>query len=145
MSAGFLIVRLAKPAAAPTHKTRIAHIRVSGPRSKLPPLDTLVMGATVTVDPRPMAFFAVTRAAVSAAPACRPSTATWDDFVAVAEQFPATPYLWGGRQFWHRLFRAGAGLVERPRVSLPARQLHQQDGLGKALDAAESRKLRRGD
>src|ERR1700681_3029771 len=52
---------LAKPAAAPTHKiTSLRTFAFPGPSIKLPPVDTLVMGAMVTVV-REDAPFVVTR------------------------------------------------------------------------------------
>src|SRR3978361_1670779 len=52
---------LAKPAAAPTHKiTALRTFAFPGPSIKLPPIDTLSIGATVTVI-REQDAFAVTR------------------------------------------------------------------------------------
>src|SRR5882757_2183383 len=52
---------LAKPAAAPTHKiTALRTFAFPGPSIKLPPVDTLVMGTTITVV-REDGPFAVTR------------------------------------------------------------------------------------
>ena len=69
-----------------------------------------------------------------------------DDFVAVAEQFAGTPYLWGGKS---SLGIDCSGLVQvalnAAGIGCPRDSDMQQDGLGRALDAAESRKLRRGD
>jgi cell wall-associated NlpC family hydrolase len=138
---------LAKPGGKPTHK--VAAIRTfafPGPSIKLPPAETLVMGTLVTVtredDP-----FAVTREG-------------WylprqhvgqidrfeDDFVAVAERFVGTPYLWGGKS---SLGIDCSGLVQ---VSLnaagtgcPRDSDMQQDGLGRLLGLAESSKPQRGD
>ena len=138
---------LVKPAAAPTHKiTALRTFAFPGPAIKLPPVDTLVMGATVTVI-RDDGVFAVTRGGwYLPRQHVGPFDRHVDDFVAVAEQFAATPYLWGGKS---SLGIDCSGLVQ---VSLnaagtgcPRDSDMQRDSLGRMLDAAESKKLRRGD
>ncbi len=124
---------LGKPVATPTHKvTAIRTFAFPGPSIKLPPVDTLVMGATVTVI-REDGTFAITRDG-------------WDDFVGVAEQFAGTPYLWGGKS---SLGIDCSGLLQ---VSLnaagtgcPRDSDMQQDSLGRTLGASEIKKLQRGD
>ena len=138
---------LAKPAAAPTHKiTSLRTFAFPGPSIKLPPADTLVMGDLVTVV-REDGAFAVTRDGwylprqhVGDIDRCE------SDFVAVAERFAGTPYLWGGKSSFGI---DCSGLVQ---VSLnaagtgcPRDSDMQQDGLGRSLSPAESRKLQRGD
>jgi cell wall-associated NlpC family hydrolase len=138
---------LAKAGAAPTHKvTALRTFAFPGPSIKLPPVETLVMGTTITVL-REDGPFAVTREGWYLP---RRHIGSIDhharDFVAVAERFVGTPYLWGGKS---SLGIDCSGLVQ---VSLnaagtgcPRDSDMQRDGLGRALDPAESKKLQRGD
>jgi len=138
---------LAKPVAKPTHKvTAIRTFAFPGPSLKLPPVDTVVMGTTIIVM-REDGAFAVTRDGWHLPlPHVGRIDRHADDFVGVAERFAGTPYLWGGKS---SLGIDCSGLVQ---VSLnaagtgcPRDSDMQQDSLGRALDASESKKLQRGD
>lgn len=138
---------LVKPGKAPTHKvTALRTFAFPGPSIKLPPIDTLVMATTVTVT-REDGVFAVTGEGWYLPQAHLGGMSDMaDDFVAVAERFVGTPYLWGGKS---SLGIDCSGLVQ---VSLnaagtgcPRDSDMQQDGLGRALDASESKNLQRGD
>jgi cell wall-associated NlpC family hydrolase len=138
---------LAKPVAAPTHKiTALRTFAFPGPSIKLPPVETLVMGALITVTHEDGAFAVTGDGWYLPLPHVGRIDRREDDFVVVAEQFAGTPYLWGGKS---DLGIDCSGLVQ---VSLnaagtgcPRDSDMQQDSLGRALDASESKRLRRGD
>ena len=138
---------LAKPSAAPTHKiTALRTFAFPGPSIKLPPVETLPLGAKVAIA-REDGVFAVTREGWYL-PHCHvgPIDAFEKDFVAVAERFVGTPYLWGGKS---SLGIDCSGLVQvalnAAGTGCPRDSDMQQGGLGRALDASETKKLLRGD
>jgi cell wall-associated NlpC family hydrolase len=138
---------LAKPDGKPTHKvTAIRTFAFPGPSIKLPPAETLVMGALVSVT-REDGAFAVTREGWYLPRQHVGGVDIYvDDFVAVAERFVGTPYLWGGKS---SLGIDCSGLVQvalnAAGTGCPRDSDMQQDGLGRLLGLAESSKPQRGD
>ena len=137
---------LAPPGPAPTHKvTALRTLAFPGPSIKLPPIEALPLGAKLAV------ARIADRMAVTASGACvpvqhlAPLEAYEPDFVAVAERFVGTPYLWGGKT---ALGLDCSGLVQ---VALTACGIFcprdsdmQERALGEPV-AADLENLKRGD
>ena len=138
---------LAKPGAVPTHKvTALRTFAFPGPSIKLPPVDALAMGTQLSVVREDGAFAVTSDGWYLPRAHLVPRDSVEQDFVAVAERFVGTPYLWGGKS---SLGIDCSGLVQIALTSAgtgcPRDSDMQMDGLGRELSAAEARHLQRGD
>lgn len=138
---------LRKPATSPTHKVTVLRtFAFPGPSIKLPPVETLTMEARLTVLDEEGPFAVTSEGWYLPGQHLGLLDSYAADFVAVAEQFVGTPYLWGGKS---SLGIDCSGLVQ---LSLAAAGIRcprdsdmQQDGLGSELSPQEAKELKRGD
>jgi len=126
---------LRAPGPSPTHKvTALRTFAFPGPSIKLPPLETLSFGCRLAIarveDP-----FAIT-ASGAHVPLLHlaPLAAMETDFVAVAERFLRTPYLWGGKS---SLGIDCSGLVQIALAACGITSPRDTDMQEKALGAAQ--------
>jgi cell wall-associated NlpC family hydrolase len=134
---------LVAPRAAPTHKvTALRTLAFPGPSIKQPPTVAPPLGSRVTVL-REQDRFAVAAAGYVPAAHLAPLDHVETDFVAVAERFLGTPYLWGGKTSngldCSALVQVALGACG---IACPRDSDMQEQALGRTIDLAE---LRRGD
>jgi cell wall-associated NlpC family hydrolase len=138
---------LYRPAAEPTHKvTALRTFAFHGPSIKLPPAETLPLGARLAIV-REDASFAVTQEGWHVPRRhVAPLADVEADFVAVAERFVGTPYLWGGRS---SLGIDCSGLVQTALaacgIAAPRDSDMQEAALGTSVSLDEQAALKRGD
>lgn len=138
---------------APTHRvTALRTFVYPGPDMKLPPVAALSLGSRIAlgeaVETRGTTFHLVAdgRSAIVARHVAAIDAPPEPDFVAVAERFLATPYLWGGRtsigldcSALVQLSLMAAG------IAAPRDTDMQRDQVGSPVDGGLAGDLRRGD
>ncbi len=137
---------LAPPGAAPTHKvTALRTLVFPGPSIKLPPLEALPLGARLVIAGIEDRMAVTPSGAYVPVAHLAPLDRNEADFVAVAERFLGTPYLWGGKT---ALGLDCSGLVQVALtacgISCPRDSDMQEAALG-AAESADLSALRRGD
>jgi cell wall-associated NlpC family hydrolase len=89
---------LVRPRTTPTHQvTALRTFAFPGPSIKLPPTETLPLGARLEVVREDKGFAVTPQRHYVPLRHVAPLGRTEPDFVAVAEGFVGTPYLWGGK------------------------------------------------
>jgi cell wall-associated NlpC family hydrolase len=138
---------LARDIATPTHRISVLRSYVyPEPDGKTPPLALLSMNARVTALKTGGKFLPLAGGGYLFAGHAAPIGKAEPDFVAVAETFLGTPYLWGGRT---SIGLDCSGLVqlalEASGLPAPRDAEMQAEELGHIVDWRPSTKLRRGD
>jgi cell wall-associated NlpC family hydrolase len=138
---------LAKPGAALTHKvTALRTLIFPGPSIKLPPVGDLTMGARVAISRQDGDLAVTSDGGYVPAQHLGELHQFEHDFVAVAERFVGTPYLWGGKSV---LGIDCSGLVQiglqACGTSCPRDTDMQEADLGRTLTGPDAGKLQRGD
>ena len=131
-------VALLAPQAKATHKVAALRTFVfPGPSIKLPPLDALPLGAKITVAREQDSFAVTASGGFVPKQHLAPLASVEPDFVALAERFVGTPYLWGGKS---SLGIDCSGLVQVALtacgVPCPRDSDMQEAGLGKPASLA---------
>ncbi|HXK53519.1 MAG TPA: NlpC/P60 family protein [Hyphomicrobiales bacterium] len=138
---------LGAPGLAPTH--RVGALRsylYPGPDIKVPPLDLLSMNSLVAVEAVEGGFARLAGSGYMTARHLCALPQAENDFVAIAERFVGTPYLWGGRS---SLGLDCSALVQMAlaacAIACPRDSDMQQNELGEPVDPGRLDEVARGD
>ncbi|MDO8981784.1 MAG: NlpC/P60 family protein [Afipia sp.] len=140
-------IALVQPRSTPTHKvTALRTFAFPGPSIKLPPVESLPLGARIEVVKTDGIFAITSQRHYLPLQHVALLNATETDFVAVAERFVGTPYLWGGRT---GLGIDCSGLVQTSLAAAGIISLRDSDmqeaALGTVLPPSQWHDLARGD
>ena len=146
---GFVLARALR-AAGPAATHKVAALRTfvfPGPSIKLPPTETLSFGSRLAIARIDGSFAITAEGGHVSVLHLAPVTTLESDFVAVAERFLGTPYLWGGKT---SLGLDCSGLLQLALnacgIACPRDTDMQEQALGSALARPrEPQQLRRGD
>ena len=134
-----------------THRVKALRAPVyPGPDLKLPPVDMLPMNAACPVfeeaETRDTPYARISEMGWAAAAQLAPIDEVERDFVAVAERFTGTPYLWGGKT---SIGLDCSGIVQTALhacgMVCPRDTDMQEDGLGADVEGGVDAPLQRGD
>ena len=138
---------LGPPGPPPTHKvTALRTFGFPGPSIKQPPRAALPLGAVLAITRSADGFAVTDDGLYLPAQHLAPRDQAAPDFVAVAESFVGTPYLWGGKS---SLGIDCSGLVQvaltASGIGAPRDSDMQEESLGADVPLAQIARLRRGD